>query len=504
VGLKILPIKELSEVLQMKRGKKIVHCHGCFDLLHIGHIRHFNEAKSMGDILVVTVTPDCFVNKGPGRPAFKEHLRLEGIASLDCVDYVALNEWQTAEETLELIRPDVYCKGPEYKHSTDDSNNFISREARIVEKHGGCMAFTEDLTFSSTELINNYLPVFSPQVTDFLNDIKSRHSIDDIHRLIDSFKDLKILVMGETIIDEYHYVHTMGKSMKEPILASKLLRQEKFAGGVLAIANHVASFSVNVDMITLLGDRQSQESFVRKALKETITPHVLYKKNSPTIVKRRFIESELVQKLFEVYEINEDLIEGKRERDFCSWIESNAGKYDLVIVADYGHGMMTPNSIEALCNNAKFLCVNAQGNAGNRGHNPISKYPTADCISLAQHELVLEFRNQHLEPADMVSEISSKMNCDNVILTRGKYGTMCYRKGEDLQSIPAMAPKVVDRVGAGDAVLSIVSMAVQQQAPLELIGLIGNAAGAEAVAIVGNKSSVEKNPFIKHLESLLK
>ena len=211
-----------------------------------------------------------------------------------------------------------------------------------------------------------------------------------------------------------------------------------------------------------------------------------------------------MQKLFEVYEINDELIGGKKERDFCNWIETNVHNYDLVIVADYGHGMMSPTVIELLCKEAPFLCVNAQGNAGNCGHNPISKYPTADCISLAQHELILEFRNQHLDAPDMVREISHKMNCQNVILTRGKYGTLCYRQGEEVQTVPAMAPKVVDRVGAGDAVLSVVSMALKLQAPLELIGLLGNAAGAEAVAIVGNKSSLEKIPYLKHLESLLK
>ena len=126
MSIKILPLRELAEVLVTARngsGKSVVQCHGCFDLLHIGHIRHFTEAKSKGDILVVTVTPDKFVNKGPGRPAFKEHLRLEAIASLDCVDYVALNEWATAEETIEILKPDIYCKGPEYKNSNPDSNN---------------------------------------------------------------------------------------------------------------------------------------------------------------------------------------------------------------------------------------------------------------------------------------------------------------------------------------------------------------------------------------------
>lgn len=506
MSIKILPLRELAEVLVTARnggGKSVVQCHGCFDLLHIGHIRHFTEAKSKGDILVVTVTPDRFVNKGPGRPAFKEHLRLEAIASLDCVDYVALNEWATAEETIEIIKPDIYCKGPEYKNSNPDSNNYISLEQKAVERNGGRMAFTEDITFSSSALINSYLPVFSDEVTSFLKNFRNKYSINDINRVIDSFRDIKVLVLGETIIDEYHYVSTMGKSMKEPILASRLIRDEKFAGGILAIANHVAGFVNNVDVLTFLGEKQTQEGFVRGALKANVNPTFFTKKDSPTIVKRRFIESELVQKLFEVYEINDDLVSGRAEGKFLTWLEDNLSKYDLVIVADYGHGMMTEKAIEKVCTLSKFLCVNAQGNAGNQGNNSISKYQGAHCISMAQHELVLEFRNKHKNPNEMVEAISKRMNTENVILTRGKYGTLCYRRGE-FDTVPAIAPKIVDRVGAGDAVLSLVSLAACKETPLDLTGFIGNAAGAEAVAIVGNRTSIEKIPFIKHMESLLK
>ncbi|MCH2204820.1 MAG: PfkB family carbohydrate kinase [Lentisphaerales bacterium] len=506
MSLKILPLKELSEVLDTARaGKNVVQCHGCFDLLHVGHMRHFSEAKSFGDILVVTVTPDCFVNKGPGRPAFKEYLRLEAIASLDSVDYVALNEYQTAVQAIDIIKPDIYCKGPEYKDSVPGDNDFISIERNAVESHGGRMAFTtDDMTFSSSKLINSYLPVFSPEVTNFLKIFKAANPHENIVEGIYSFKDLKVLVVCETIIDEYHYVNAMGKSMKEPILAAKLLGEEKHAGGILAIANHIAAFTKDVGVLTLLGDKQPQEGFVRSALSENVEPHIFYKKDSPTIVKRRFIEKELLQKLFEVYEINDELLTEKREKKVLNWLDENLQNYDLVVVADYGHGMMTPKIVNKLCEDAPFLCVNAQGNAGNRGHNPISKYSKADCISIAQHELVLEFRNQHLEPEEMVRKISAEQDYKNVILTRGKYGTMCFSQDEDIVQIPAIAPKIVDRVGAGDAVLSLISLALCKKAPMSIVGFVGNAAGAEAVAIVGNKTSIQKVPFIKHIESLLK
>src|SRR6266705_1601825 len=114
---KICDLNELASRLNDLRtqGKKIIHCHGVFDLCHVGHIYHLKEAKSMGDVLIVTLTPDRWVNKGPDRPAFSDGLRAEVLAALDVVDYVAVNKWPTAVETIKLLRPAVYVKGPDYE-----------------------------------------------------------------------------------------------------------------------------------------------------------------------------------------------------------------------------------------------------------------------------------------------------------------------------------------------------------------------------------------------------
>jgi len=132
---------------------RVVHCHGCWDLLHIGHIWHLKEAREMGDALVVTVTPDRFVSKGPGRPAFGEFQRAEALAALECVDYVAINRWPTAVETIRMLRPDVYCKGPDYQSPDQDPTGGIALEEAAVREVGGCLRITRARKFSSTELL---------------------------------------------------------------------------------------------------------------------------------------------------------------------------------------------------------------------------------------------------------------------------------------------------------------------------------------------------------------
>ena len=142
---KIKPIRDLAQTLaassDQSNNKKVVHCHGVFDLIHIGHIRHLQQARRLGDVLVVTMTPDRYVNKGPHRPAFGQDLRAEGVAALDCVDYVALNEWPTAVEAIQLLKPDIYVKGSEYGNPEGDLTGNIVPEEAAVKATGGRSEF---------------------------------------------------------------------------------------------------------------------------------------------------------------------------------------------------------------------------------------------------------------------------------------------------------------------------------------------------------------------------
>ncbi len=503
---KIKEIEELAKITAAAKAKKkrVVQCHGVFDLLHIGHIRYFEQAKSFGDTLVVTVTPDRYVNKGPHRPAFPESLRAEAIAALDCVDYVAINKWPTAVETIKLLKPDVYAKGPDYKDARKDYTGKITDEAAAIKAIGGEITFTDDITFSATSLINKYLPAFPKEVSDYLASFSARHPAEEVRQYLENSRPIKALIVGETIIDEYQYCEAIGKAAKEPVLATRYLSTDKFAGGVLAVSNHVANFSDNVGLLTFLGKEDTQEDFVREHLNRRVAGTFLYKANSPTIVKRRFIESYLLTKLFEVYVINDEEVSRTESRALCRKLHGLLPQFDIVIAVDYGHGMMSQDAIDVLCREAPFLAVNTQANAGNRGFNTIFKYPRADYVCIAEHEIRLEFRSRHGDLRDMIKEVSKKLGCGRVVVTRGKYGCLAYSKGDGFFEVPAFAQQIVDRVGIGDAFLAITSLCAAQKAPMEVIGFIGNVVGAEAVAILGNQKSIERPSLLKHIDSLLK
>ena len=175
---KVEPVERLGEIAAGARamGETVVLAHGVFDLVHMGHVRHLEAARREGTILMVTVTADTYVNKGPGRPIFPEAMRAEMLAALEYVDWVAVNHSPTAEPVLELIRPDVYVKGSDYENPEDDVTGKITAEQHLVEQHNGKIVFTKDITFSSSALINRYLNVYDPPLRDLLDRFRGENA----------------------------------------------------------------------------------------------------------------------------------------------------------------------------------------------------------------------------------------------------------------------------------------------------------------------------------------
>ena len=226
--------------------------------------------------------------------------------------------------------------------------------------------------------------------------------------------------------------------------------------------------------------------------------------DAPTITKRRFVELYPFQKLFELYVMDDGEQKPAEAEMLQSALEKALPYYDLVVVTDYGHGMIGPEAVDLLCREARFLAINTQVNAGNLGFNTVSKYRRADFICVSESEIRLEARSRRRELEDIVLEVSDSLSCERVVITHGPQGCLCYSREEGFVMVPAFATNVVDRGGAGDAVFSVASLCAAMHVPMEVTGFIGNVAGAEAVATVGNRTSLQRIPFERHIETLLK
>lgn len=503
---KIRPLAEVVALLDKRRaeGAVIVQCHGVFDLVHPGHIRHFTAARSQGNVLVVTVTPDRFVNKGPGRPVFNERLRAESIAALAAVDYVAINEWPTAVETIRQLRPHVYVKGNDYAEASNDVTGRIVDERQAVEEAGGRIHFTDDITFSSSGLLNEHFAVYPEEARDFLRQFRDRYPAEAVIKRLHALRGLKVLVVGDAIIDEYHYCEAMGKSPKEMLVATRYLFEEHYAGGSLACANHVAGFCEQVDLVTCLGAKDSREDFIRSSLKPNIRSTFVYREDTGTVIKRRFVEQAFLNKVFEIAFLEQTELPDAASREVREHLRRVVGGYDLVLVTDYGHGFLGHELVELLAAESRFLAVNVQTNSANIGFNLVTKYPRMDYMCIDEPEIRLAAHDRTSAVADLVRRFAKDLQASRASVTRGHRGAITFAEEEGVWEIPVFSREIVDRVGAGDAYLAITAPCAAAGYPMDLVGFVGNAVGALAVRIVGNKSAVEPVPLFKFITALLK
>lgn len=502
---KIVSIDDLAKIVaeQKKKGKKVAHCHGCFDLLHLGHIKHFESAAKAADVLIVTLTQDKFVNKGPGRPVFNEQQRAEAIASLESVDYVAINHWPTAIETLKKIKPDFYVKGPDYKDQTKDLTGNIALEEKAVIEGGGKIYITDDVVFSSSNLLNAHFSKHSDKVQEFLQTFRKKHKPEQVLKYVEDLSKLKILVIGDTIIDEYHYCSPLGKSSKSPTISSKYLRGDAYAGGVLAIANHLEQFAGKVEMISCLGSENTQKDIVSKKVSSAIESKFFVRQDGPTPTKRRYLDVYLNIKLFEVTFMNDKHIDEKLEKEIIQYLEKRLKHVDMVMVADFGHGLITPGIIKFLERSGKYLAVNAQTNSNNYGFNYITKYHRADYISIDEKELRLPFGDNYGKLEDLIFQLQKISKAKKIQITLGQQGSI-WLENKKFTRVPAFATSVKDSVGAGDAVLSLTSLCAYNNVPAEVTSFIGNCTGSLAVEIIGNEHPVYKKDLLKYINHFLK
>src|SRR5512139_545032 len=195
---KLKTLGQLGEIAAAARakGQRVVLAHGVFDILHVGHKRHLDIGKRHGDVLIVTLTTDKFVNKGPDRPVFAEKLRAEMIAALESVDYVGISPNPSAEHIIEIIKPNFYLKGSEYSDEENDVTGRIKTERQTVEQFGGEVLYTEDITFSSSNLSNRVLQLYPEEAAAYLKDLRLRITADDLRKEVSAVQDMRCLVIG--------------------------------------------------------------------------------------------------------------------------------------------------------------------------------------------------------------------------------------------------------------------------------------------------------------------
>ncbi len=447
----------------------LVQCHGTFDLLHPGHIDHLQQARALGDRLVVTITADRYVNKGPGRPVFNEEQRRGQLLALRCVDEVHIWPRAGAGDAIWHVRPDIYCKGKDYEGST--APDFLE-DLNVCDAIGAEVRYVGDVTHSSTQLLNRHAGHVDPKVMEFAASLHL--SPAEFKDAVESLAGLKVLVIGDAIYDHYTFVEVQGLTSKSRVLSGRFLRNETYPGGVFAVRNHAAEF-VDDAPAGITGPEAT--------------------------VKRRYVET-AASKLFSVNQLARSLT-AEEEANVSKEIREHLPNVDVVMVADFGHGLMTSHLRNLVQTEATFLALNCQTNSANHGFNIIDRqYHRADCFSLDETELTLSVGQRDYDRIGELESLRERLQAKQAWLTRGGVETVGRTRNSEA-TCPPLATSVVDTVGAGDAFFAVAALGCAAGLPIGLTTFLGQLAGAQAVQIVGNSAPISKQTLLKSGMALL-
>ena len=502
---KFLSKTELSKLRENHKNKKIILCHGVFDVLHHGHILHLKSAKKFGDILVVSLTSDNFVNKGPNRPFNNEISRMKFLSEFEIVDFVYINKTKNATSVIKSLKPHFYIKGPDYKDKKKDRTKGILEEEKAIKSIKGEIKFTNDDVQSSTKLINQAFTDYDEEQLKVLNKIKSKFSLFEIEKYLMKLNNKKILLVGEPIIDEYVFTQPLGLGSKSPIVSSKILYREKYDGGVVAIAKNLEALNCKFKLLMPFPKNKSFKNFSLPKSIDKFTKK-FFINNWSIPLKTRFVSEFQAQKIFETNEINENLwLEKKSLQKFKDSFLKEAKNCDLVILADFGHGLFS-NDLITFINKfkKKDKFINVQTNSANLGFNFYNKYSHYAYLSIDERELRLAL-SEKSESLDDLIEVSlkNKKLLAPLSITLGKNGSIFVKSPTEKFMCPSYYRNVLDTTGAGDSYFVISSLLYANGCPNILIPFISNLYAGLNTRHLANRSAISLIDLERALKGLI-
>ena len=487
---KILPRDELLARRERARreGRSVVQCHGCFDIVHPGHVRHLQHAARQGDVLLVSLTADAAMRKGAGRPLFPQELRAENLAALDFVDWVHVEPGETAVDLLGAVRPDVYVKGREYE-SNDDPR--FREERDVVERHGGRVLFSSgDIVFSSTALIaamEHQADPFHARLRRLVD--SGEASLDRLGPAIDGARGRRVCVLGETIVDTYVLCDRPDVASEGPIMSLRPLERSSYDGGAAIVARHLAAMGARPTLVTALPQTTEGRALAARLEDEGVEVRSV-PVPGPLMEKQRFLVGE--QKVVKV-DLVEPLSLDETERDALVGLAADAASTcDGAVLADFGRGFFTPRLLSGVIDTLRGAVELIAGDVSGP-RNGLLRMRGLDLVCPTEHELRAAMGDFDSSLNAVVWRCLEETEVGAAIVTLGADGLIAFDRlpGAEREEgwaarvrgehVPALAPHAVDTLGCGDALLAAAFLASLSGASLTGASVLGAvAAGAQA------------------------
>jgi rfaE bifunctional protein nucleotidyltransferase chain/domain len=505
ISRKILSLDALRALREQARrdGRTLVHCHGCFDIVHPGHIAHLQFARSLGDLLVVTVSADSQVNKGADRPLIPQELRAGSLAALECVDAVYVNPHPTGVELLGDLRPDVYVKGREYEKSSDP--RFLA-EREIVSRNGGRVVFSSgEVVYSSTSLIGrirSHTAFDDEKVSRF----RDRYDLGDValHRLLTAGRGRRVVVVGDYMLDRYHFCQATGVAGEAPMLSLRAMQQKDYDGAAGVIALHLAGLGASPTLVSCFADDDASaaaELRLRAAGVVVDAPRA----RRTTVCKHRYVVDQT--KMFKVDDGQPLPADSRVDLTLAEKVLAAADGADAVIFADFGYGTITAGLLDLVLPELRRKVPVLAADVSGR-QSSLLRFREFDLLCPTERE-VREVQHDFASGLGAVAwNLLEATRARQAIITLGKQGLVTFDRGNPTadgsgspagrtgspaggrlrsEHLPALAADCVDALGAGDAFLSAATLALASGGSLQAAALVGSLAAAIEVQQVGNE-----------------
>lgn len=483
----IKELKKYTENIRKKNGK-ISFCQGHFNVIHPGHLRFLEFAKSKGDYLIVAVQGRELLESFVKDKFYSTEERLRGVVSIEFVDKAFVLSDVSFEQIIRIIKPDFYVMGKEYSVKTDK----IKDDIDLVEKFGGKVIFSSgEIHYTSSEYLDKDIVNIEEERRELLRIAikKQGISIDKLFNYLDSFSSRHLLTIGDTIVDQYVACDALGMSSEAPVLVLHEIESKEYVGGSAIVARNVKALQSKCSFISLVG-MDTPADIVRAELEnEDINFRLLEDSDRQTTFKIRYMVGP--QKILRVSRLKDFYIDKKKEKEVIQHLEKIAYKMDGIIVSDFGYGVITPKILQCISEISQKYSIKLFGDSQTSSQvGNILKFNGYFLITPSEKEARIVLGDKYTGLEVIGNELIERTGVENVVLTLGSKGFITFKNTHNkfvkTQHFPSLNPFPVDEVGAGDSLLSGMAVSICAGADIMEASVIGAAAAAVAIGKMGN------------------
>ena len=467
-----------SDLNRRYQGKRLVFVSGNFNIIHPGHLRLLSFARSCGDALVVGLFADGAVGT---MVRFED--RKASLLALEAVCEVVALEPSELLGFIASLKPHTVVKGKEHE-------TLSNGEQDAVSTYGGHLLFSSgEQAFSSRDLIRQELA----NPTNFQGRIPacflSKHNLKKDHLLarVKAFSSLKVLVVGDLIIDEYIYCDPLGMSQEDPTIVVTPVETQSFIGAAGIVAAHLAGLGAKVSFVSIVGNDTKALDSAKRLEAMRVDAHFVFDESRPTIVKQRFRAQG--KTLLRVSHLRSHDAAHEYRQEALKRIESLLDSTDLLVFSDFNYGCLPQALVNAVTNACKVKDIPyvADSQASSQVGN-VGRFVGADFLAATEREVRLATNDFKSGLQNVANVLIAQASADHLLVKLGAEGLIAIKADNPFltDSLPALNTNPVDVAGAGDAMLAAASLCRQAGGSIFEAAHLGSLAAAIQVSRTGN------------------